>query len=75
MISTCGYDADTRTTRLYNRDEDNEVGFETRKLDLYEGNCLANFMDKLYRDAFEAGRQDLAAKIRHVLPVSEEPAK
>lgn len=68
MTATYGYDADSKTCRLYNRDEDNAVGFETRKLDLYEGNRLAHFMDRLYNAGVRHGQEELAHKIRSALP-------
>ena len=68
MRTTYGYDGDTKICRLYNRDAENWVGFETRKLDMYESNQLANFMDKLYNDAYRAGQESLANKIRALLP-------
>lgn len=68
MTSTYGYNSDTGVCQFFNRDDENAVGFTTRKLDLYEGNRLAHFMDRLYDEAFRRGQQDLALKIRRALP-------
>jgi hypothetical protein len=68
VTSTYGYNNDTGLCCLYNRDDKNAVGFETRKLDMYEGNQLAHFMDRLYNEGFRRGQQELAEKIRRALP-------
>jgi hypothetical protein len=73
MTSTYGYDSDTQTCQLFNRDEENAVGFTTRKLNLYEGNQLAHFMDRLYNEAYRRGREELAARIRGQLPQGDKP--
>jgi hypothetical protein len=68
------YDADQDLCCLYNRSlTDNEIGFATTKLNMYEANALSNYCQRLFTDAFERGRQSLAAQVRAALPQDAKP--
>jgi hypothetical protein len=64
-----GYDSTTAIGKFNNRDAENAVGFEMRMTNA-EYSALSQFIDKVYKDGLERGRQEIAAAVRASLPTS-----
>ena len=67
--NTSGYDCQTAIAKFYNRDADNEIGFEMRMTQT-EYHALSRFHEKMCKDISEAARTGLAEQVRAVLPTS-----
>ncbi len=68
---TSGYCSTTAIGRFYNRDSENFVGFEMR-MTSQEYHSLARFVEQIFMDGVERGRQALARAVREVLPDSAD---
>lgn len=70
--STSGFDFGTNLLKLYNRGEDNEVGWTTTQLDYKDAHALACFCERLFKAGIDRGYEEMAHRVRAALP-QEQP--
>lgn len=64
--SISGYQHDKAIGHFYNRDAENQVGFEMRMTHT-EYDALNRFIEKLCKDVAEYTREELSANVRRAL--------
>lgn len=71
-MTLTGYDSTTGIARFYNRDYENEVGFEMQ-MSSQDYFALSRYLEKVVTDTDAYARQDLAATVRGCLPQESSP--
>jgi len=66
-VTLTGYDSTTGIARFYNRDYENEVGFEMQ-MSSQDYFALSRYLEKVVKDVDTYARQELAATVRGCLP-------
>ena len=66
-MTLTGYNSETGIASFYNRDYENEVGFQM-KMSSAEYFAFSRYLEKVVKDTDDRARQELAATVRACLP-------